>query len=74
MIKTSIKVALASVLLMGVANADYGTVNGETITKDEVSQTIGQPGLEFNTLNADMKKRVLDMVVDRKLLSQHAAK
>lgn len=65
--------ALVSALFVGIAYADYGTVNGEKITDDEIAQTLGQPGLTFDSLNADMQKRVLDMVVDRKLLTQHAA-
>jgi parvulin-like peptidyl-prolyl isomerase len=76
MIKSSIKIAVTSLLLMSVTSAgtDFGTVNGEVISEDEISQTLGQQGIEFATLNKEMQKRVLDMVVDRKLLSQHAAK
>ncbi len=77
MIKNSIKIAVTSLLLMSVVSAEetsFGTVNGEAISAEEVSQTLGQQGIEFSTLNAEMKKRVLDMVVDRKLLSQHATK
>jgi len=72
MIKQTIKIALVSTLLVGVAYADYGTVNGEKITEDEIAQTLGQPGLTFDSLNPEMKQRVLDMVVDRKLLMQYA--
>ncbi len=75
MIKNSIKIAVTSLLLMSIGSAEtaFGTVNGEAISAEEVSQTLGQQGIEFSTLNVDMKKRVLDMVVDRKLLSQHAS-
>jgi len=72
MIKQTIKIALVSALFAGVAYAEYGTVNGEKITEDEISQILGQPGLTFDSLNPEMKQRVLDMVVDRKLLMQYA--
>ncbi len=76
MIKKSIKIAVTSLLLMSVASAteSFGTVNGEKISADEIAQTLGQQGIEFSALNKEMQKRVLDMVVDRKLLSQHASK
>jgi len=76
MIKHGIKVAVASLFLVSVSSAgtDYGTVNGEKISADEIAQTLGQQGIEFSTLNKEMQKRVIDMVVDRKLLSQLAAK
>ncbi|MBD3793983.1 MAG: peptidyl-prolyl cis-trans isomerase [Campylobacterales bacterium] len=74
MIKQTIKMALVSALFVGTLYADYGTVNGEAITDEEIEQTLGQPGLEFELLTPDMQERVLDMVVNRKLLIQFAAK
>lgn len=70
------KIALASVLLLTALQAEtiYGTVNGESITQTDISLTMGQSGMEFSTLDAAMKKRVIDMVVDRKLLTQAAEK
>ena len=69
------KIALASMVLLTMAQAkDYGTVNGEVITETDISMTLGQAGMEFSTLDDTMKKRVLDMVVDRKLLTQAAEK
>ena len=69
------KIALASIVLLTVAQAkDYGTVNGEAITDTDISLTIGQPGMSYDTLDEKMKKRVLDMVVERKLLTQAAEK
>jgi parvulin-like peptidyl-prolyl isomerase len=69
------KMALASVMLLSVAQAaDYGTVNGESITDIDIKTTIGQTGMNYDTLDEAMKKRVIEMVVDRKLLSQAAAK
>ena len=74
MIKNKIKLALTSLLFVTVCSADYGTVNGETITKNELVQVMGPQGMDFDTLDKGMKDRVLGMVVDRKLLSQEAAK
>jgi parvulin-like peptidyl-prolyl isomerase len=76
MIKNSIKIALTSLLLVTLSGADdsYGTVNGEKITKDEIMQVMGPQATKFDTLDASMKKRVIDMLVERKLLAQNASK
>jgi len=70
------KIALASMVLLTVAQAEesYGTVNGIQITEADIASTIGQAGISFKTLDPKMQKRVLDMVVDRKLLAQEAQK
>ena len=69
------KLTLASVMLLSVAQAkDYGTVNGDKITDADIAMTIGQTGMSYDVLDKTMKKRVIDMIVDRKLLSQAAAK
>jgi len=69
------KIALTSMVLMTLMHAkDYGTVNGEAITEEEIAMTLGQSGMSFDNLDKAMKKRVLDMVVDRKLLGQEAEK
>jgi parvulin-like peptidyl-prolyl isomerase len=75
-IKRNMKIALSAMLFvtLGYAEAEFGTVNGEEISKDEISQTLGQSGMKFSTLDPAMKKRVMEMIVDRKLLSQHASK
>ena len=76
MIRTTIKMAIASLLLVSVCNAktSYGTVNGDNITADEVNQIVGVQGMKFDTLDKNMQKKVLDMIVDRKLLAQNASK
>ena len=69
------KIALASMVLLTVAQAkDYGTVNGESISELEITQTLAQSGMTYDSLDETMKKRVLEMVVDRKLLTQAAQK
>ncbi len=76
MIKKSIKIAVTSLLLVTIGNASesYGTVNGEKITKEEITQVMGSQAMQFDTLDASMKKRVIDMLIDRKLLAQNASK
>jgi parvulin-like peptidyl-prolyl isomerase len=69
------KIALTSLVLMTLVHAkDYGTVNGEAITEADIAQTLGQSGMTYDNLDETMKKRVLDMIVDRKLLTQVAEK
>ena len=69
------KLTLASVMLLSVAQAkDYGTVNGDKITEQEISLTMGQAGMSYDTLDENVKKKVMDMVIERKLLSQAASK
>lgn len=79
MIKKTITIALTSLMFITVMHAEdnkttYGTVNGETITQLDIDMTMGPSGMEFSSLNPEMKKRVLDMVVERKLLAQSAEK
>ena len=77
MIKKIALASVASMVLLTVvvqAGETYGTVNGTPITEADVASTIGQTGMNFKSLNSEMQKRVLDMVVDRKLLTQAAIK
>jgi len=76
MIKTTIKMAIASLLLVSLCSAEtnYGTVNGESITADEVNQVVGTQGINFDTLDKKTKKKILDIIVERKLLTQNASK
>jgi parvulin-like peptidyl-prolyl isomerase len=76
MIKKTMTIALTSLVLMTVAQAEskYGTVNGQEITQLDIDMTMGPSGMKFDTLDPTMKKRVLDMVVERKLLAAEAEK
>jgi len=76
MIKKIALASVASMVLLTVAQAGetYGTVNGVSITEEDIASTIGQAGMSFKTLDPEMKKRVLDMVIDRKLLTEVAQK
>ena len=76
MIKKIALASVASMVLLTVAQAEnsYGTVNGEPITEADISATIGQAGISYKTLNPKIQKKVIDMVVDRKLLTDAASK
>ena len=76
MIKKITLASVASMVLLTVVQAEetYGTVNGTPITEEDVASTMGQAGMSFKSLNPEMQKRVLDMVVDRKLLTEAAEK
>ena len=76
MIKKTISIALTSMLFISLAQAEskFGTVNGEEITQMDIEMTMGPSGMKFDTLNPEMKQRVLGMVVDQKLLAQSAMK
>jgi parvulin-like peptidyl-prolyl isomerase len=76
MIKKTITIAVTSLMMMSVAQAksDYGTVNGIEITEADVQMTMGPSGMNYADLDKEMQKRVLDMVVDRTLLTQAAEK
>lgn len=69
-------IALMSLVLMTTAHAEskYGTVNGKDITQTDIDMTMGPSGMTFDSLDPSMKKRVLDMVVERKLLAEEAEK
>lgn len=68
-------IALTSLLVLTLAQAkDYGTVNGEAITESEISMVLSQSGMTYETLDDSMKKKVLDMIVEKKLLTQAALK
>jgi len=68
-------IALASILVLTITQAkDYGTVNGEAITESEISMVLSQSGMTYETLDDTMKKKVLEMIVEKKLLTQVALK
>jgi peptidyl-prolyl cis-trans isomerase C len=59
---------------LAFANGTYGTVNGQQITKEDINKVIRNPKVNFDTLPAETQKKVIDQVIDTKLLSQNALK
>ncbi len=75
-IKRTFRVALISSLAIsfGFSGDVYGTVNGEPITKDEITQVVGPQASNFDSMDKATKDKILNMLVERKLLIQSALK
>ena len=65
---------VVSVALMSTLNASdfYATVNGEEITKKDISMALQDPRIDFDKLPETAKKQVLEQIINRKLLSKKA--
>ena len=65
---------VVSVALMSTLNASdfYATVNGEEITKKDISMALQDPRIDFDKLPETEKKQVLEQIINRKLLSKKA--
>ena len=50
----------------------YATVNGENITKADVAIVLRNPKIKFDTLPKDTKDRVIQQVIEKKLLTKKA--
>ncbi|PLY08852.1 MAG: peptidylprolyl isomerase [Arcobacter sp.] len=56
------------------AAESYGSVNGEDITKQDISVVLRNPNIDFNSLPKKSKNQVLDQVIEKKLLTENAVK
>lgn len=78
MIKLSSKkivTSLIATLAISTASlnaADYGSVNGEKITNEDVAVILRNPNIDFNSLPKKSKNKILDQVIEKKLLSKNA--
>jgi parvulin-like peptidyl-prolyl isomerase len=73
------KVILGSIaslaMSVSLSAAVYATVDGVDVTdKDITSLLRAMPGAQFNQLQPDQQKRVVDQAIERKLLSKEAMK
>jgi parvulin-like peptidyl-prolyl isomerase len=73
------KTILTSVALVVMTNtillaSNYGTVNGEAITSADIKMIIKDPKIQYETLPKNIQEKVLNQVVDTKLLAQNALK
>lgn len=57
-----------------VAEDFYATVNGDKITKQDINILIQDPRVDYDQLQADMKKQILEGAINRKLLAKNALK
>ena len=64
----SLAVATASLS----ANDVVATVDGENITKNEIKALLRNPQINFDTLPKETQKRVIDQLVEKKLLTKQA--
>jgi len=67
---------VASVALMTTLSAAdfYATVDGENITKQDISMALQDPRIDFDKLPENAKKQVLEQIINRKLLAKKAIK
>ncbi|XPV68043.1 MAG: peptidylprolyl isomerase [Halarcobacter sp.] len=73
-IVTSLIASIA--ITTGALNAadSYGSVNGDKITQQDVNIALRNAKVDFNALPQKSKEKVLDQIVERKLLTQKAVK
>jgi parvulin-like peptidyl-prolyl isomerase len=57
-----------------MAKENYGEVNGQKITKEDVSMALQNPAIDFDTLPPAMQQNVLSQLADTILLTQEALK
>ncbi|MGE0052033.1 MAG: peptidyl-prolyl cis-trans isomerase [Arcobacter sp.] len=67
---------IASIALVSALNAAdfYATVDGEQITKQDISMALQDPRIDFDKLPDNAKKQVLEQIINRKLLAKKAIK
>lgn len=66
---------VASLVLVTALNAgDYGSVDGEEITKQDISMVLQDPRIDFSKLPDTAKKQVIEQIVNRKLIAKNAIK
>jgi len=67
---------IASIALVSTLSAaDYlATVDGEKITKQDVSMVLQDPRINFDKLPDNAKKQVIEQIINRKLISKNALK
>lgn len=74
------KTVLSIVASLAIATASlnaadvYATVNGENVTKEDIAVVLRNPEINFDTLPKETKDRVIQQVVEKKLLTKKAIK
>lgn len=67
-----IAAAALSTSVYGVEDKVYATVNGDTITNSDIAVLLKNPRLKFEDLSKVQQDKVLDNLIEQKLLSQEA--
>lgn len=66
---------IATVALTATLNAaDFGSVNGKEITKQDVAAILRNPNINFNTLPKENQKQIIEKAIEKKLLTEAALK
>ncbi len=62
---------VASIALVSALNAaDYGSVNGDDITKQDIAMVLQDPRIEFDKLPDTAKKQVIEQIINKKLIAK----
>ncbi len=68
-------VACFAISTASLSAADvYATVNGEQVTKEDIAVVLRNPQINFDTLPKETQDRVIQQVVEKKLLTKKAIK
>ncbi len=73
-IVSSIIVSMALATTSLCAANSYGSVNGEEITKADVNVALRNAKIDFEALPKKSQDKVIDQIIERKLLTQQAVK
>ncbi len=66
---------VASIVLVTVLNAnDYGSVDGDAITKQDIAMILQDQRIDFDKLPDTSKKQVIEQIVNKKLIAKNAIK
>lgn len=67
-------IATLAISSISLNAADYGSVNGEKITKEDIAIVLRNPNVDFDALPKKSKDKILEQIVERKLLTEKAIK
>lgn len=76
---TSKKLVLSMIATLAISTttlsaAEYGSVNGEKITKQDIATFLRNPNIKFDTLPKKSKDKVIEQIIEKKLLTSNAVK
>ncbi len=74
--KTVLSLVLSALLANTalIAKENYGEVNGQKITHDDIAMVLQNPSIDFDTLPKDTQDKILNQIVETKLLTLEALK
>ncbi len=67
-------IATMTIFIVALNAADYGSVNGEKITNEDISLVLRNPNIDFDSLPKKSKNKVLEQIIEKKLLTANAVK